>query len=744
MTAPRLMRVAAVQVVSGVDTASSSHVTLTFDQAMALPTAPDAVSFDGGIRPLAIMSVPGQTSRFTVQVTEQTQNQLYRVFVSSGVMSGGGEYVNASFDNMEFVGYGAQPLYVVHELVSCPSAEGRKISLFWSDPESGAPQTVTIIRRTGTWPTFPAEDGGVVVFNGLPSGLPSNPNKDDSRRYFLDTGLVADVFYYYVVLVSESPGAAIAAMSYSPNCQTYELSIGELPEAAAYLESQGMVPSIFLEDDAPHQVLKPFVEMLGGAVSLLRGQAMATLLQSDPLRCPHPFLADRCRAMGFEPEGDSYDLDTHRRLVAGIVPVLARKGMTAAIVDLAHLLTLWAVEVVQFGIGARAKYLSTFGGMVSMGEYNPTAAYSGYTMTDQGRSPWFVDSWVGGTMRDSFGNLLEVKSNGSTSLTFVPEDSWDKITFSGTLNSSTQSAVVSSVEGLKVGQRVHLRNTANDAAEVIQLTYIDGSTKVVRWWNRLQGSYAGATSFISWRITRPCPALVGNCATNGSELIGVGDMDSLQWTVDQWVGFQVRDAGGTVRNVVSNTETTITTDGGGNPPLGLFMLAKTFDGLNPMTDYIVTLEPYSTLYDPLYDLALRGTRFDPYSYIFTPGILTGRLNGHPGPCSIGVYVRSPEAVTAKGKWSSANTSEITDTNQNFVNDALVGLYLNPNQGQTRFFPIISNTATKITVAGDISGLVVENQPYFVMTGRNVARYQALVRRLPELVEDGNSIQILFI
>jgi hypothetical protein len=76
-------------------------------------------------------------------------------------------------------------------------------------------------------------------------------------------------------------------------------------------------------------------------------------------------------------------------------------------------------------------------------------------------------------------------------------------------------------------------------------------------------------------------------------------------------------------------------------------------------------------------------------------------------------------------------------------DGWVGMYLNPNQNQKQLFRIVANTATTVTVAGDITSLCIPGQRYYVLKKRDAMRYQRLDKRLRTEFTDADAKPHIF-
>jgi hypothetical protein len=152
---------------------------------------------------------------------------------------------------------------------------------------------------------------------------------------------------------------------------------------------------------------------------------------------------------------------------------------------------------------------------------------------------------------------------------------------------------------------------------------------------------------------------------------------------------------------------------------------------------------HSFLFDQRYDLELRGTRLDPYSRLWNgPGL---SLRGLWGPNDVIMYVTTNVVLTYGKPTSAAGNVIQLDPSAPVTPNALVNMYLNPNQGQKQTFLILANDATSITVDGDISSLVTTEQYYYVLSPRDRNRFTRITERLNrEFANQDIDVRVLFI
>ena len=747
MAAPRLIQAA----VSGVD-----RVTLTFDQDMenvdgsALLSA-TSYSFDGGLRSRGVSLDPSKPWTVIVHTTPQVDDRPYIVFVSTAVLSVTLEAVDTAQASCAFTGASSVSVLVVQDLVARSNLSGRKIDLYWNQPAGVAVGTVAIIRRERAWVFDTTDDDCTVVYNGSPFGLVSDPIGGFDKT-FTDTGLREMTYYYYTVVISTAAGAALGSMSVGPESRTYALSTSSL-DSKEWLQKKGMIPRHWFTADArspANYTLDKLLIVVGAWLDLMRSHMKAGLLLGKWNNAPFSALGDLNRSIGFEPEGESYDFDTLRRTLLQMSSILAIKGRKAAVEMAVASLVEWDCEVQEFGLYEKRRIFGTYNPDTTRHPVPPLVTSTLVADVGFGAlrepllvTPWAKDFWVGARLQDGLGNWFDVVGSSSRSFTLdTGDDAAEAVETTSVLSVGGHTVVLDHIHGLVVGQRVCIKHPSSDVTSVLCIVAIDGPTRTITFWNRTSSAFP-VGSLVTWRIRAPQLQYVGE--------VLIGALNSLQvnfqggvsgWAANQWVGFSIRDSSGVVHSITSSGGGSFTFNDGLVIPGGTFQLALSFSGANPVGAYDVFLGDRPTLYNPMWDRGLRGTRFDPFFYMV--GGYEGSLRGAWGPCDLGVYISTPTATVARGRVSAKTGATITDSSANYGVDSLVGMMVNPNQNQTKLFLVLSNTANTITLAGDASRVARVGQGYVVFTPRNAQRYSRLQARIGEFVEDGLRPHILFL
>lgn len=749
MTAPRLLSAAPV---------GSDSVLLTFDQAMGGTAllVDSSYGFDGGLRVSGVSPVMGHTEQVLLLTTPQVDSRGYIVFVSTAVTNSTGEGVTLGQSSVAFVGSSSVSEYVVKDLVARSNLEGRKIDLYWNEPEGAAVQTVVIIRRERAWVFDLTDSDCTVVYNGVAAALQSDLIGGFGRT-FTDTGLRDMTYYYYTVAVSASPAASLSSLTVGPESRTYAISTASL-DSKEWLRRKGMIPKHWFTADMTspaNYTLDKILTITGAWLDMMRSHMKAGQLQGVWSDAPFPSLADLNRSIGFEPEGESYDFDTLRRTLLQMRAIFATLGRKSAVVAAVWSLVEWTADVQELGIYERSRVFGTYNpDSIQYRALGTTVGEVGYgyasDVTPQAVSPsnphpppWTPGQWTGARMVDFLGNWFDVLSNTTDTITTdLGSEADEAVSTTTAVVTGDHTVSLDSVVGIVVGQRVCIRNPANDTTSVLAIVAVDGPTKTLTFWNTTPVSFP-LGSLVTWRILAPQLQYIGEVATGALNSLEVDLQGGTSgWAIDQWIGLVVRDSAGTLHTVTSSDSDTLYFSDGLVIPSGIFQLAQDFIGVDPTGSFQIVLGDQPTLYNPMWDRGLMGTRFDPFFYLY--GGYTGRLRGAWGPCDLGVFITTPTATLYKGRVEVVVTTTITDTTLSLTVNALVGSYLNPNQSQEKLFKIVSNTATTITVSGDVSRIALVGQAYVVFTPRNAQRYQRLQARITEFVEDGIRPHILFL
>lgn len=721
-------------------------LTVEFDQAIDTTSGfldPLCYHVDGGLLVLGVIPDPVFLNVSILKTTDQVGGRTYQLSVSGSLHLAAPPYteLNPARSSATFTGLSAPAEYTVSDIRAVTHPHGRKIELFWTNPTSTVPTHCKILRRQRNWPLVIA-DLCDVVYDGAALD-PSNASPDSPK--YTDSGLLDETFYYYVVLVRTAPAAfeepTEPTRAYGLSGRYYD----DL-DSTGYITK--LVPRVWLDQDARSPQdgeLAKHLRVHGGAVDVLRSTVESLRFLGDWTETPYPFVRLLSRAMGFEPEGETYDFDTPRRVLLQLRELFSKKGSSAGIIQAVRALTLWESTLKEFGLDTDVRLFGTYGADALDSNSASTGAITFDTsiITDSTKV-WADHEWRDGKVRDGLGNWFEVLDT-STSDTL---ELWElpavgsryRLATVGAALIGATSIVVSTTLGLVVGQRIQLHDATGGNSQIVEITGITPGTGTIRFWNPLLYNFPNA-SVASWRVVTPEASMTGVVAggSGANTLVADPGGGTLAWPIGKWAGMYVKDAVGNAHLVVSSTANTMTfVDGyvwvAGNS----FEVARTFSGgpLVPDSYYQVHIGYMPHLYDPLFDFGLTGTSMDPFHYLYSG---KNPRSGAFGLCDVGIYVdldwAGVQVPTVSSRCSSVSGTVLTDDSASFTVNAFAGLMLIPNQNLDAMFEIVSNTATKIVAVADLTQYATPGQAYVVLTKRQAERFKRLRARVVEFMEE---------
>lgn len=741
---------AAPQVVSATPSLDASgrptRVVVVFDQAIDTASGlldPLSYSIDGGLLVTGAVFDAGFPLQVQLITTEQVLDRPYTVFVSGSLKLAAPPFtpLNIAYASARFLGLAAPSDYVVVNLRATTDPRGRGIDLFWTNP-TGVTHC-RVYRRLRAWP-FDLSDPSTLVYDGTAID-PTNTTPDEPK--LSDSGLLDDTFYYYTVVVRQAP----ASFTQTAASRISALSGRTRDEQKSTDYVTRLVPRGILEADRKMAgEYGKFLAILGGSTDLYRSVVRSAFLRSDWTRSPYDAVKAWSRALGFSPEGETYDYDTPRRVLLQLRELYSKKGSLPGIVQAANALVQWTVDTEEFGLDESTRMFGTPD--ITDYDSNSGAAitFLGSEIQDSSRA-WAELQWQGGRVRDGLGNWFDViDTTGGTQMILADLPSATsryRTALTAVAGIGSNTITVDSVLGLVAGQRIQLFNTATGVGQILEITYVDSVAKVLYFWNQLSAAYPIGAA-VSWRVTKPEASIASKTAVgSGLNTIVMGVFGApLSWPIDRWVGLQVKDSGGGIHTVTSSGAASLTfADGFVWAPGADFTIARSFTAGVANPYYEVHTGYMPLLYDPLFDFGLRGTRFDPFHYFYG-----GRasLGGVFGPCDLGLYVDQDWLGSAVEETASRCTSVaggvLTDTSAGYAVNAFVGMVLIPNQNVPTMFEITANTATTISAAGDLTKYAVPGQGYVVLTKRNAERYNRLLARINEFAGDDVCVRVLFL
>ena len=640
----------------------------------------------------------------------------------------------------------------------------------------------------------------VVSTTELTTSTPLTNTYPTGARVSENTQLQAQTYYYYLVLVSptiipaplEILGWGAGGWGYIPwggggagsaqvpgllppydigdDSQTFCLSIDDaLQSTSTFLIPN--TPTTYIKQDQISVAegggggyLMEWFAVMGCWLNLMRGYFNAIQLLNDIDKMPFHALTAKNQSLGIDPEGFSFDYDIVRRPLASLVFVYHRKGSCPGIIETVSMFTKWTATCVDFGVNGcngGPSGLRTWDGQSQCSYANgPSPGQVSQTIIDDVGTATFTDTsatftphlYLGGKLKGWIGDIACITDNAtSTQLTMTAPQEVTTLVAPASIGATTLS--VASTSGLDRGVDIQITSlVAPFKAEIVQVYTTSPGTpgSLSLQGPGLVNAYpAGAMISIGKSIIR-----AEYTGTPGSTAAGQVITDPYaNWNNTQWTRnlgqYKLLDSANVLHNVVSNTGFTVTVDGA-PPASGEYSIAfgfnvgASFAARVPILAYRIENGVHATLVEPTEDVHEVGTGYDPFNRLYNgPGL---NLNGAWGPGDVGVYILGNIPV-AQGKATTVSGSTFTlDVNEPAViPGALVGDYLNPNQNQEQLFEILANSATTVTVAGDVSSLVVPNQAYVVLTKRDKIRFQRVTARLrTEFTDTDVRIHVLFV
>jgi len=624
------------------------------------------------------------------------------------------------------IGY---PPFVVSDLKARPRCEGNRIHLTWKNPAMTV--GITIHRRSRGYP-FDLTDEATEVYSGSPI------------KEFLDTGLEANTFYYYLVVATNNPSYAtgVDLVRITKASLAMGLSIEAFNSKDTFFWRQStrderLLDALPTSEGGGEGYLERWFTIFGCWLDTLRGWTKALENNTDDDRAPLPVTHARVRSLGTEPEGDSYDYLTPRRMALGLAAQYQIRGSCNGIVDVTKILTLWDATCVDLGNGdacpSGATSLKTYDGVSALRyDSGSTITSSLGEMVDPG-GLGVADEWAGGKLLGWIGDVACVEGSTPTkaNLNTSPKD----LTTTTVLLVGGTTIGVSSVLGLKKGIALELRTaTVSHISEVASVDY--GAKTCVLVTPSPHNLDAGTTISIgksSIRAEYYSESGVASTPIGGTTTI---TDTTAAWEENQWKGHQCCPEGNGKYLITGNSATELFFGVGFAPdgPItyGIaydYDIGVDFDHRTPHYKYRLSTGYHSTIYNPLLDFQARGTRYDYYNRLYSgPG---ANLMGAWGPNDVGVFITTPGILVTMGETAGVQ-SNVFQLDPNMPAPALdewAGMYLNPNQNQGQLFRIVTNTTTTVTVAGDITSLCVKGQRYYVLGKRDAMRYLRLDKRL---------------
>lgn len=567
------------------------------------------------------------------------------------------------------------------------------------------------------------------------------------------TPLLPQTYYYYLVLVNNEDSlydiddpSRVMGLSIEP----FDGKGWFTAQEARYTLELDAKPE---EEGGGGGFLDKWFTVMGCWLARMRGELNALKLTADPDQAPFHVLTAKNQSLGIDPEGFAFDFDIVRRPLTSLIYVYKRKGTCPGIVETVRMFTKWDAECREFGFNqcaGGAASVKTWDGVSQLDQSIETGsdpfvievidAEGTGRITDPTKT-WGDDLWKDGTIRGALGDVVCVDTNADNVITTKAPPLVTRI--STNHSAGVNSFQLLSTAGIYPGMTLQLISNEETSpgsgvygSEIVEVLTVTGGVITTHGAPSTYAYPDGSKVTIGKSIFRR--SFAGEATAAGQILT---DADAL-WTDHQWKGYKARSTGVT-RNITESTGTALTVDGTA-PSSGNYVIAKDFDGSDPLAAYIIGNGVHSAWFEPTLDLEARGTVYDPFNRLYNgPGL---PLSGAYGPQDIAAYITT-EVVVAKGR-AQGVTGFVFDLDPNeeapSVNE-WKGWHLNPNQNQDQMFEILENDATTLTIAGEVQSLVVEGQYYYVLKPRDKVRFQRLSRRLrTEFTDTDVRVRVLFV
>lgn len=582
--------------------------------------------------------------------------------------------------------------------------------------------------------------GGVITFvDALTKAILSSK----SNRVAKSTQLLEQTFYYYTVFASTDPAPPDDELEHDDNSRSFSLSIKEMDSRETFFWRGS--PQFLRERDQEDRpagsegFYDKWYTVMGCWLNLMRGWANAIQRMNDDDESPFPSMAAKNQSLGIEPEGFSYDFTIPRRSVLSLMKVYRRKGTCEGLIRAARMFVKWDTECAEFGLGGCNAGPSVLKAWDGIGEKDENSGVAGTvdiavgTLTDTTKT-WPTDKWRTGFVIGALGDKACIDSNTDTELALRDVETVLPLSIATSVYDDILYVGGGSTEGIYPQMTIQITTPDGLYAEIHRVWSVNPNTSIL-----LEGSgvnYAfpiGSTISIEKNFLRReiyfSTGVGGAVEPDGTypwQPVGAN-----KFVENEFAGFILLGSDNVERTIVRNDQTklyTATLNPVGQAAIAkAFTLGGSFGARQTHLDYEVYIGDHSFIYEPTFPLGNKGTKYDPFTYIWQgPG---STILGAWGSNDIGLYVLTDVAVHI-GKASTVfiNTLDLDGGSPPPAGGALVGMYLNPNQNQRQLFRILANTTSTITVGTDISSLVVPGQIYYVLKPRDAARFLRLSDR----------------
>lgn len=257
--------------------------------------------------------------------------------------------------------------------------------------------------------------------------------------------------------------------------------------------------------------------------------------------------------------------------------------------------------------------------------------------------------------------------------------------------------------------------------------------RIARNWE-----FGGSTYIV---MSSPFTEVIDNTSDLEISLTGLLFQDtSKSWTIDEWNGYKITIAGTDTFNIVSNTTDTLVLSpiykNQGSPQTLQFF--NVYDNYPTQTysydidnKYFVADGFHAFMHNDLVPDSYIGTSKDYGQFLFGGTVRSISTVGGVGEFELPIIILNE--IETSGRSSDLSMTVLTDLTANFPVNGYVGYKLNPNDQQLFDFTIVSNTATTITVIGNLTLVSQIGNNYYVINKIGSTKTKRLTQIIPQFI-----------
>jgi len=264
-------------------------------------------------------------------------------------------------------------------------------------------------------------------------------------------------------------------------------------------------------------------------------------------------------------------------------------------------------------------------------------------------------------------------------------------------------------------------------------TNLGQEAKIARNWE-----FDGGTQIV---LSIPFTLATDNTSDVEIADTGIFFQDTSQsWTPDEWRGYKITIDGTDTFNIVTNNADTLQlspvhNNQGSPETYQFFNLADNYPTATHSYDiynqYFVANGTHRFMVSDLTPPSFYGTSNDPGQFLFGGTTRSIASIGGVGEFELPIVILG--AIVESGRSTDITVSTLTDSSANFPVNGYVGYKLNPNDQQILDFEIVSNTATQITVVGNITLVAQTANNYYIINKSNSAKTTRLHQTISQFM-----------